>query len=421
MALQQLAPIIIESLRKGIPPHDGVAHYSVGNEGLIDGIKRFHLSGIGDRGIIRFISGHWGTGKTHLFRLLREVAFHEGCLVSSVELNVDAAALNKFERVFYAIISHIATPDSHRLGASADAAPMGLVLKETLGFLGSGSRDGNASVSHEQFQRACTALMADHGIDIDFKKMVQEYWKTFLPESSEPAIIEQTRGEIVQWFSGEGTIGAYRKRFGVGKMVSKDNAKLMLQSLAGFVHLAGYRGLLILFDEAETSYSVMRKSQLKDAHNNLLSLINNIEALKGLFLIYATTPDFYNDPKHGIVIYGALAGRIGKPADTPPRALDTVWNLDAVKHSLQEYQAAARKIRTIYVAAFADAPSVVPAEPAVDKFVAELEAQHPPLSNVQFWRVLVTGVVAHLDNCLQGDVRPTTKVYEDVMDRLREE
>jgi hypothetical protein len=101
--------------------------------------------------------------------------------------------------------------------------------------------------------------------------------------------------------------------------------------------------------------------------------------------------------------------------------LDTVWNLDAVKHSLQEYQAAARKIRTIYVAAFPDSPSVIPAEAALDKFVAELEAQHPPLSNVQFWRVLVSGVVAHLDNCLQGDVRPTTKVYEDVMDRLRED
>jgi len=31
--------------------------YSVGNEKLIEGIKRFHLSGIGDRGIIRFVSG----------------------------------------------------------------------------------------------------------------------------------------------------------------------------------------------------------------------------------------------------------------------------------------------------------------------------------------------------------------------------
>jgi len=63
--------------------------------------------------------------------------------------------------------------------------------------------------------------------------------------------------------------------------------------------LSGYQGLLIEFDEAEMAYSTMRKAALREAHNNLLSLINNIEMIPGLFLIYATTPDFFNDPKHG--------------------------------------------------------------------------------------------------------------------------
>lgn len=101
--------------------------------------------------------------------------------------------------------------------------------------------------------------MADHNIDIDFKKMVQKYWETFLPESADPTIVEQTRAEILQWFSGEGTIGDYGKRFGISKMVTRESAKQMLQSLAGFVRLAGYRGLLILFDEAEQAYSIMRQ------------------------------------------------------------------------------------------------------------------------------------------------------------------
>lgn len=126
----------------------------------------------------------------------------------------------------------------------------------------------------------------------------------------------------------------------------------MIQSLAGFVRLAGYKGLLILFDEAEMSYSVMRKSALREAHNNLLSLINNIESLTGLFLIYATTPDFFTDPKHGIVIYGALAGRIGRPMDDrSPRALDTIWNFDLTESGMANYQAVAIKIRDVYAAA----------------------------------------------------------------------
>ena len=195
----------------------------------------------------------------------------------------------------------------------------------------------------------------------------------------------------------------------------------MLQSLAGFVRLSGYRGLLILFDEAEQSYSIIRRSALKIAHNNLKSLIDNIEVLPGLFLLYATTPDFFIDPKHGIGIYGALSGRIGKPAEHEPRALDTIWNLDAVPTKLPDYQTTARKIANVYKTAYAEAANQLPTEGKVDQFVAELFRIHPSLSAVRFWRVLVTALTAHLDDYVQGQGRPAETVYKDVIDRLREE
>ena len=203
--------------------------------------------------------------------------------------------------------------------------------------------------------------------------------------------------------------------------MSKENAKLMLQSLTGFVRLSGYRGLLILFDEAEQAYSVMRKSALRDAQNNLLSLINNIESLNGLFLLYATTPDFYTDPRHGIVAYGALSGRIGKPEQHHPRALDTVWNLDAVETTLDAYQAAAKRIRTVYATAFPDAESNLPTERKVQDKVAELFRIHPSLAAIRFWRLLVTALITDFDDHLEGEARSTEQLYDDVMARLREE
>jgi BREX system ATP-binding protein BrxC/D len=421
MDQQLIATQVVESLRKGIPPQHGVDLYSVGNEKLIEGIKRFHLSGISDRGIIRFISGSWGAGKTHFFRQLREVAFQNDCLVSNVELDVNSAALNKFQTVFSAIVRQLATPSLFAGQRSLDAAPFGNVVYESLAWLATGRREISKEISYEQFSKAVEALMVDHGIDIDFKKMVQEYWKTFLPESPEPSVVEQTRGEILQWFSGEGTVGSYRKRFGVSKIVSKENSKLMLQSLARFVRLSGYRGLLILFDEAEQAYSVMRKSALREAHNNLLSVINNIESLPGLFLIYATTPDFYTDPKHGIVIYGALSGRIGKPEARGARALDTIWNLDATETELNDYQTAANKIRSVYIQAYPDAKSAIPDESIVAERVAELFRMYPSLAPVRFWRLLVTAVVTDFDDHTDGEPRTTEKLFDDVMDRLREE
>jgi len=420
MTTNKLAVPVIEALRKGLPPQRGTQLYAVGHEKLMEGIKRFHLTGIEDKGIIRFISGSWGAGKTHFFRLMRELSFDQGCLVSNVELNVNEAPLNRFERVFYGILRNIITPTFFREYGQPQAAPFGIVLQEALTFLATGKHTLTETTTHEHYTKATEKLMACEALDIDFRKIVKKYWETFLPDNPDPVIVKQTRDEILQWFSGEGTMGSYRKNYGISKMVSKENAKVMMQSLSAFVKLAGYQGLVILFDEAEMSYSVMRKSALRDAHNNLLHLINNVEALTGLFLIYATTPDFYTDPRHGIVISGMLQTRIGKPEDKPPRALDVVWNLDAVEFNLAQYQEVGRKIRGIYAAAYPGSEAQLPTEPDTDLFVKQLFELHPSLSQVRFWRVLTAGCVRHFDDAMEGEVKSAKQTHKDVMEILKE-
>ena len=415
-----LATQILEQLRRGLPPQRGTKQYAVGHEKLLAGIRRFHLAGIADKGIIRFVSGSWGSGKTHFFRLMREEAFDTGCLVACVELSEDEAPLNKFEKVFHAIIRNVVTP-SYFMGESPDSVtPFGTVLQEALVFLSTGEHRKPDGVSHEEFARASESLMACSAIDIDFRKIVQKYWETFLADAPDRALVDQKRDEILQWFSGEGTIGKWRKDMGINKLVSKENAKLMLQSLAAFVQLVGYKGLVILFDEAEMSYSIMRKSHLKNAHNNLLHLINNVSELKGLFLLYATVPEFYDDPARGIVIYGALSTRIGMPGNHPPKPLETVWNLDAIDFGLDDYRESARKIRLIYLAAYPESASELPDESDLCEMVAELYEGHPSLSQVRFWRVLIAGTVRILDDAMQGEQVSAPATYRDVMRDLRE-
>lgn len=411
---------IIESLRRGLPPQRGVKEYAVGHEKLMAGVKNFHFSSMEAQGIIRFISGSWGAGKTHFFRLMREMAFDEGFLVSGVELNVNEAPLNKFEKVFYSIIRNVITPTYFREHGQPQAAPFGIVLQEALIYLSTGKHSIDEQLAYEHYQAAREKLMACNAIDIDFRKIIDQYWKTFLPDAPDPATVEQVRNELLQWFSGEGTVATYRKRFEINKLVTKESAKLMLQSLSAFIRLAGYRGLVILFDEAEMSYSIMRKSALKDAHNNLLHLINNIENLPGLFLLYATTPDFYTDPKHGIVIYGALQTRIGKPEDRQPKALDVVWNLDAVPFEVPQYQEVARKIRSLYIRTYPEAEAIVPNEEELNTFVAGLHELHPSLSPVKFWRVLTTACVRQMDDAMDGESSTAKQIYREVMDVLRE-
>jgi hypothetical protein len=140
MEKKKIAVQVVESLRKGLPPQRGVDLYAVGNEKLIEGVKTRLLNKVGDMGLIRFISGSWGAGKTHFFRLFREVAFQNDCLVSNVELNANEAALNKFERIFYSIVRNVVTPTYYQESSTLEAAPFGTVVRETLAYLATGAR-----------------------------------------------------------------------------------------------------------------------------------------------------------------------------------------------------------------------------------------------------------------------------------------
>jgi hypothetical protein len=414
---------IIESLRKGLPPEYGVQHYSVGYEKLIEGVNRHHLSLLEHSGKIRFVSGSWGAGKTHFFRLIREAAAQQSICVATVQLTKEESPLNKFERVFYAMIRQITTPlYQNKHDHTLEINLFDRVLQEALAFLAKGDHQPLTEVNYPDFDVAQKALFADSGIDIDFKTIIRLYWETFLATNEqEPVALQEKRARLIQWFSGEGKLPDFRKNFGVSKLIDKTNAKLMLHSLASFVRLAGYKGLVILFDEAEQSYSVMRRSALKDAQNNLLTLINSISEIAGLLLIYATTPDFYTDDKYGIKIYGALASRIGQPQNTSPRALDTVWNLDTIQLDVEVYKQVAIKVLHIYRIAEPEYSEQLPDETEIRAFIGDLHTEHPQLSAVRFWRVMMASLIRKLDNTLDGIEETTEEIYYDRMRMMRED
>jgi hypothetical protein len=149
-------------------------------------------------------------------------------------------------------------------------------------------------------------------------------------------------------------------------------------------------------------------------------LINGVDESEGLFLVYATTPDFYTDPKHGIQNYGALASRIGKPSNTAPKPLDKIWDFDAVQPKAEQYREAALRVRDLYVAAYPDSADRLSSAKQMRTFVDELIALHPELSPVRFWRVLVASVVRRLDLENQGETVPRTEeLHDDIVEVLK--
>ena len=416
---QDTAQDIIEELRKGTPSTRYASYYSAGSSDFLESVQSRHLGRSPRGGRIRFISGSWGSGKTHFLRLVREKAFEAGFLVSTVELSADEAPFNKFEQVFYQIVRNITSPEMYADGDLYRSDPFGEVLKRVML---KGVPDPAEPVPYDVLNDVVQNVMSENSIDIDFRRIVTNYLKTYLPDGTDQATLDDTRGQLMQWFAGEGTIGPYRSKFGVQKLVNRSNARTMLAGLSKFtVNVGGYAGLLVLLDEAEHTYSTMRRSSLKQAHNNLLHLINGIEQSQGALLIYTATPDFFSSDTYGIQVYGALAQRIGIPGDHPPRAVDRIWNLDKIETSLNQYQAAACKVREIYMVAEPESQDDILSEGYLKARVEELVRDNPEYSPVRTWRVVITGTVKLLDASAMGEEAPSSgDLYDDVMADLRE-
>ena len=406
---------VLSKLRMGTPPERFVSSYSAGWDGFLEQVNRRHLQP-GRAGRVRFLSGSYGSGKTHLLRLLTERAFDAGFLVTTVTLNKEEAPLSKFERVLHHLVRGITSAGMYREGDLRRAVPFGEVLHR--GLL---ARQQAEEALSATYARARAALMADDTIDIDVRRAVCAYWATFSPAvDQEDAELQDQRALVLQWFVGEGKISAF-KALGLQKLIDRNNAARLLDSLSKLARHLGHTGLLVLLDEAEMSYALMRRTDLRQAHNNLLHLLNDIEVNIGLVVIYAATPDFYADPHHGMLLLAPLAQRIGELPQSPPRAISTVWNIDLADHCSKDHREAAWRMRQLYCTAEPEDADLLPERAELDSFVDALLDAHPAFAQISTWRMLVTCLVREFDRRVSGDSpKQAAEAYVDTMAQFRD-
>lgn len=96
---------VIESLRKGIPPDGYVSRFTVGRASEVNQLtSRLHA----ERPGALLIQANYGSGKTHLLRLLRETALREGFAVSYISLDSKSAIrFDKMDRILGTIIRNL--------------------------------------------------------------------------------------------------------------------------------------------------------------------------------------------------------------------------------------------------------------------------------------------------------------------------
>lgn len=103
------AQIVIESLRKGIPPNGYVKQFTVGRESEIAHLDE-HLRP--DQTGALLLKANYGAGKTHLLRYIKQTALEKGFVVSCVIVDTKSQVrFNRMDQVVGSVFRNIELPE----------------------------------------------------------------------------------------------------------------------------------------------------------------------------------------------------------------------------------------------------------------------------------------------------------------------
>jgi hypothetical protein len=108
----------IESLRAGIPPAGELRRFTVGRQHEIERLEDTLLSPEDHRGAALLIQANYGAGKTHLLRLIRELALDAGYAVAFVTVDSQSnVRFNRMDQVAGAVMRALEVDETSGKGA----------------------------------------------------------------------------------------------------------------------------------------------------------------------------------------------------------------------------------------------------------------------------------------------------------------
>ncbi len=265
----------------GTPPEFGIETFTIGLERYLFVVEEEYLKGILKYNLSSFkiITGNYGGGKTHFLYTVRNLAFKHNFVVAYVSLNPTECPFDKLELVYKQIAINLTPPVSEEE-----------LMKPF--------EKGIESLLHRWYE-SCKAK-------VDQVNSMHEYLKTIKGTES-TSFLNAVKGAftslvaednesfdaIVQFLKGEEIVRDIRARYRISERIDKATAFRMIRSLAQWLHLIGYSGLILLFDEAERGMSISSSKDRRRALDNLRQIIDECgnSRLPGVMLFYAISDE----------------------------------------------------------------------------------------------------------------------------------
>ena len=294
---------IFESLRKGLVPERGIDAFAEGIEKLRSELHRqLELAESGE-GTIKFLRGGYGCGKTFMARLALLDAQEKGFATSFVVVSDNDLHFHKFDDVYRKVMIELGT-------AVCPRGAMGDILDRWIGkvesALAAAGEDEDAEDFDAKVRRRLDedlASMTGGQAPQDFVRVIQ----TIFDLKQKGEVTEA--GALISWLCGSGNVAAgVKKQAGIKGDITSRDALDYLRGVLEIVKAAGYKGLVIAIDEAETILR-MRKDSRHKSLNGIRQIADAAGSYPGLLWLFTGTPDFF-DSRQGVAGLAPLHDRI---------------------------------------------------------------------------------------------------------------
>lgn len=294
---------VFEALRKGLVPERGIDAFAVGIDKQRGEMHRQLDLAQGGDGTIKFLRGGYGCGKTFMARLALLDAQDKGFATSFVVVSDNDLRFHKFDDVYRKVMTELGTAACPR-GALSDI--LDRWIGEVEDALVSAGEDDSADDFDEKVRLRIAeelASMTGGRAPQDFVRVVQ----TILDLKNKGEVAEA--GALVSWLCGSGNVGASAKKAaGIKGDIGSRDALDYLRGVLEIVKAAGYKGLLIVIDEAETILRMRSDSRHKSL-NGIRQIADAAGSYPGMLWVFTGTPDFF-DSRHGVAGLAPLHERV---------------------------------------------------------------------------------------------------------------
>lgn len=350
---------VLESLRKGIPPAGYVRAFTVGRKAELAELERSMHSTNG-KGTARLIRANYGSGKSHLLRVTREMALASGYAVSFITMDSRGGVRgNRMDQLFAEFCRNIEIPygSGHGLHtlfeAFADAS-----------LSGASARERDAILSGRPWDSALRVYGVAHAV----------------------------RRWVHNWgWSRDSTLGYFMR----GDYFTKsprdyfyDQCWGALGDLQLIAQLAGMRGLVLLVDEFEDVVQNLNNRLYQQvAFRNLFDFFDGKRFPGAAY--FAVTPEFSQKCRNELYYRGVFGFPVDRFDKLPAFEMSPVTKADLRR--------LARILRDAHAVAYKLKPHERVSDSALDQVVDMLSSR----SSQDQTRQVIKGIVSALDAAVE--------------------